>query len=126
MAMVSCVEHVNAYLGHEFLAQRMLEDADPDLRVLFEWHFAEEIEHKHVAYDVMQHLWPSYVLRLLGALMCLQGLSAALLGPQHAQTVLDWETMRPALLRAGAIVALACGVFMVFALTTGRRRAAIS
>ena len=58
-------------------------------------------------------------LRSLGALMCMQGLSASLLGPQHAQTVLEWETMRPALLRAGAIVALACGVFMVFALTTG-------
>jgi hypothetical protein len=65
-------------------------------------------------------------LRLLGGLMCMQGLSAALLGRQHAQTVLEWETMRPALLRAGAIVALACGVFMVFALTTGRRPAAIS
>ncbi|GAB3359489.1 metal-dependent hydrolase [Lysobacter tyrosinilyticus] len=71
LAMVSCVEHVNAYLGHEFLAQRMLEGADPDLRVLFEWHFAEEIEHKHVAYDVMQQLWPSYVLRLLGAALVL-------------------------------------------------------
>ena len=65
-------------------------------------------------------------LRVLGALMCMQGLSAAILGPEHARTVLEWETMRPALLRAGAIVALASGVFMVFALTTGRRPAAIS
>ena len=65
-------------------------------------------------------------LRLLGAVMCMQGLSATILGPEHARTVLEWETMRPALLRAGAIVALASGVFMVFALTTGRRPAAIS
>ena len=65
-------------------------------------------------------------LRLLGALMCMQGLSAAILGPEHARTVLEWETMRPALLRAGAIVALASGVFMVFAVTTGRRPTAIS
>ena len=42
-------------------------------------------------------------LRLLGALMCMQGLSATILGPEHARTVLEWETMRPALLRAGAI-----------------------
>lgn len=61
-------------------------------------------------------------LRLLGALMCMQGLSATLLGPEHARTVLEWETGRPALLRAGAIVALACGVFMTFAVT-GRRPA---
>ncbi len=61
-------------------------------------------------------------LRLFGTLMCLQGLSAALLGPEHARTVLEWEAMRPALLRTGAIVALASGVFMVFAVTTGQRR----
>ncbi len=65
-------------------------------------------------------------LRLFGALMCLQGLSAAILGAEHARTVLEWETMRPALLRAGAIVALASGMFMVFALTAGRRLTAIS
>ena len=57
-------------------------------------------------------------LRVLGALMCMQGLSAAILGPEHARTVLEWETMRPTLLRVGAIVALASGVFMAFAVTT--------
>ena len=63
-------------------------------------------------------------LRLLGALMCMQGLSATILGPERARTVLEWETMRPALLRAGAILALASSVFMVFAVTTGRRAVA--
>ena len=53
-------------------------------------------------------------------------LSATILGPEHARTVLEWEIMRPALLRAGAIVALATGVFMVFAVMSGRRPAAIS
>jgi hypothetical protein len=66
------------------------------------------------------------ILRLLGALMCLQGVSATILGPEHARTVLEWETARPALLRGGAIVALASGVFMVLALTTGRRQTALS
>jgi hypothetical protein len=60
-------------------------------------------------------------LRLLGALMCMQGLSATILGPEHARTVVEWENMRPALLRAGAIVALASGLFMAFAVITGRR-----
>ena len=64
-------------------------------------------------------------LRLLGALMCMQGLSATILGPEHARTVLEWETMRPTLLRAGATVAFATGVFMVFAVATGRRPGAI-
>lgn len=71
LAMVACVEYVNAYLGHEFLAQAILKEADPDLRALFEWHFAEEIEHKHVAYDTLQAVAPSYPLRILGALLVL-------------------------------------------------------
>lgn len=68
LSMVSCVEHVNAYLGHEFLTRQILADAEPDLRALFEWHFAEEIEHKHVTYDVLNRLAPSYAMRLLGFL----------------------------------------------------------
>jgi hypothetical protein len=54
--------------------------------------------------------------------MCLQGLSATLLGPEHARTLLEWETMRPALLRVGAMVALVSGVFIALAVT-GRRPA---
>ena len=60
-------------------------------------------------------------LRALGALMCMQGLSATLLGPEHARTVLEWEAEQgPALLRVGAAVALAAGAFMAFAVTGQR------
>ena len=62
-------------------------------------------------------------LRALGAIMCMQGLSAALLGPEHARAVLEWEASRgTALLRAGAAVALVAGGFMAFALTGQRPR----
>lgn len=71
LSMVACVEYVNAYLGHEFLAQSLLRDAEPALRALFEWHFAEEIEHKRVAPDVLRHLSGSHGLRLLGAALVL-------------------------------------------------------
>lgn len=66
VSMVSCVEHINAYLGHEFLRQRLLAEAHPQMRALMEWHFAEEIEHKRVAFEVLQAVAPSYALRLLG------------------------------------------------------------
>ena len=57
----------------------------------------------------------------LGAVMCLQGLSAALLGPDRARAVLEWETMQgTAILRAGAGVAIASGSFLAFAVS-GRR-----
>jgi len=62
-------------------------------------------------------------MRTLGALMCMQGFSAALLGPEHARTVLEWETTQgPVVLRVGAAVALAAGGFMALALTGQRHR----
>jgi hypothetical protein len=55
-------------------------------------------------------------LRVLGAVMSMQGLSGILMGPDHARTVMEWETAQgPALLRVGAVVALVAGVFMVLA-----------
>ena len=55
--------------------------------------------------------------------MCMQGLSATLIGPDHARAVLEWETMQgTALLRVGAAVALAAGVFLAFAVTGHRPR----
>lgn len=60
-------------------------------------------------------------LRALGAVMCAQALSATLLGPDRARAILEWETTHPALLRAGAVVALAAGGFLVFAITAVRR-----
>ena len=61
-------------------------------------------------------------LRALGAVMCMQGLAATLLGPDRARATLEWETMQgTALLRVGAAVALAAGSFMAFAIVTGRR-----
>ncbi len=60
--------------------------------------------------------WPR-ILRALGAVVCLQGLSATLLGLDHARAVMEWEGVQgQALLRAGAAVALACGVFILVAI----------
>jgi hypothetical protein len=61
--------------------------------------------------------WPR-VLRMLGALMCVQALSATLMGAERARVILEWETMHSALLRAGALVALVTGVLIAVAVTT--------
>ena len=39
------------------------------MRALLAWHAAEEIEHKSVAFDVLQQIDPSYALRVTG-LVC--------------------------------------------------------
>lgn len=69
LANIACIEHVNAYLGSFFLQRNLLEHADPKMKLLFYWHFAEEIEHKSVAFDVYQDLYGSYFLRVTGALL---------------------------------------------------------
>jgi hypothetical protein len=58
------------------------------------------------------------ILRVLGLVMALQGVSATLLGPDHARAVMEWETSQgTALLRVGAAVALAAGLFLVYSLS---------
>lgn len=66
MSMVSCVEHINAFMAHEFLRQGILADAHPEVRAMQEWHFAEEIEHKSVSFDVLRAISPGYGMRLAG------------------------------------------------------------
>lgn len=68
LSMMSCVEHINASIAHEFLSRNILADAHPEVRALMEWHFAEEIEHKQIAFDVFEAAVPSYAVRLAGLL----------------------------------------------------------
>ena len=59
--------------------------------------------------------WPN-TLRFLGGLMCLQALAANLFGIERARAIMEWEAMQgTAILRAGAVVALAASGFIVFA-----------
>src|SRR5580692_10243197 len=61
--------------------------------------------------------WPR-TLRALGAVMCLQAFAATLFGLERARAIMEWEAMQGTmLLRAGAVVALAAGGFVAFAVT---------
>jgi hypothetical protein len=56
------------------------------------------------------------MLRLIGAVMCLQGLVPQFYSVARAQALLEWEAMLGStILRVGAFLALATGVFVVFA-----------
>jgi hypothetical protein len=61
-------------------------------------------------------------LRVLGAVMCLQGVTATLLGIDRAQAVLEWEATQGALQRIGAGISLGAAVFIAWAV---RARAAL-
>ncbi|RFA26566.1 hypothetical protein CAI21_16505 [Alkalilimnicola ehrlichii] len=54
LAFVVGVERINELFAEISLASGTLDKASPAVRSLYEWHFAEEIEHKAVAFDVYQ------------------------------------------------------------------------
>lgn len=60
--------------------------------------------------------WPK-IMRVLGVMMCLQGLAANVMGLERARVVLEWESLHTALLRLGALVALGASIFIAFAVT---------
>jgi predicted metal-dependent hydrolase len=72
---VAC-EHFTAILAEYALEKRLLDFAHPTMRELLMWHAAEEIEHRSVAFDVLQKVAPGYGLRAAGmalAATCLGG-----------------------------------------------------
>lgn len=68
LSITAGAEHYTATLAALLLEHDMLGACDKTMRDLIEWHAFEEIEHKHVAYDVLVQCYPktSYPLRMLG------------------------------------------------------------
>jgi predicted metal-dependent hydrolase len=101
---VAC-EHFTAILAEYALQERLLDFADPTMRELLLWHAAEEIEHRSVAFDVLQHVDSGYGLRAAGMAMasvCLGGfwvaatlsLLAQEKGLSRKQTFKQWRVVR--------------------------------
>jgi predicted metal-dependent hydrolase len=67
LSITAGAEHYTATMAALLLEHDMLEGCDPTLRDLILWHAVEEIEHKHVAYDVLVKVYRfSYPLRIVG------------------------------------------------------------
>ena len=66
LAITAGAEHYTATFGAFALQDPLLDEAHPTMRRLILWHATEEIEHKHVAFDVLKATHPSLWLRRLG------------------------------------------------------------
>ncbi len=66
LAATAALEHYTAIMADNALQHDLLDRVHPAMRELLTWHACEEIEHKAVAYDVLQKVAPSYMLRVAG------------------------------------------------------------
>lgn len=67
LATASAIEHHNAVIATHYLKQGLLKDVNrKELRRLFLWHFAEEIEHKETVYKLLECVSRSWLLRAAG------------------------------------------------------------
>ena len=67
LATAAAIEHHNAAIADFFLRQNLLKGLrSGQMRRLFLWHFAEEIEHKEVVFKLLQRVSNSRVLRAAG------------------------------------------------------------
>ena len=66
LSATAAAEHFTAIMAEGLTREAAFEQAHPAMRQLLLWHAAEELEHKSVAYDVLQTVSPSYPLRIAG------------------------------------------------------------
>jgi predicted metal-dependent hydrolase len=66
LAATVAAEHFTAIMAENAFRMRLLDAAHPVMRDFLLWHAAEEIEHRAVAFDVLQKVNPSYALRMAG------------------------------------------------------------
>ena len=76
LAVTAALEHFTAMFATGALSQDDLDGAHPIMRELLKWHAAEEIEHKAVAFDVLQTIDDRYSLRITGLVAAMILLSA--------------------------------------------------
>ncbi len=66
LAATAAAEHFTAIMAENALRMNLLQNAHPTIRALLHWHAAEEVEHRSVAFDVLNEVAPGYGLRMAG------------------------------------------------------------
>lgn len=70
LSVTAALEHVTATQSSWFLRNRYFTDGlEPHARDITLWHSCEEIEHRHVAFDLLKVVDDSYALRIGGHLL---------------------------------------------------------
>lgn len=77
LSITAALEHYTAILGEAVLENNceVMSGIPEEMRDMLKWHAAEELEHKAVAYDVLEEIDDSYVLRAAGMIYATVSLS---------------------------------------------------
>jgi predicted metal-dependent hydrolase len=84
LSVTAASEHFTSVLAHAVLTDEQTRRTlfpSPDMELLITWHALEELEHKDVAFDVLQRANRSYGVRLLGILFAVVGWGPAFVRP---------------------------------------------
>jgi len=98
LTTIAGFEHLTATLAEVTLRYNILETAHPTMKYLWQWHAAEELEHKTLAFDVLQSVDRNYWLRIFGLVLgtvIVFGLSisAMILLALQDPNFLSWKTI---------------------------------
>lgn len=70
LAETAAAEHMTAIMAHAFCERKdLFQKADKRMRAMYAWHAMEEVEHKAVAFDVMQKIAKVGYFRRVTALL---------------------------------------------------------
>lgn len=102
IGIVAAIEHFTTMLGAWMLEAAPLVAASRDAEMirLLEWHAAEEVEHRAVAFDLFEALGGNYPERVAGMLIVLPGLTAVWIDGVRHMMKADPTAPGPASLRS--------------------------
>jgi len=97
LSATAACEHFTASLADNALRSPVFQEMHPEVKSLLLWHAAEEIEHKAVAYDVLQRVDSRYTVRVAGLVIATTLLLAWWLRAFRMLVEQDGMTLREAL-----------------------------
>lgn len=119
LAATAALEHLTALFGELALGTPLLDGAAPEMRRLLQWHAAEEIEHRDVAYDVFQQVDGRWWVRMAGLVVALTTLP--LFWAMGARHLMRQERERPSREHRARVRARVGAVWRAAAPHMGRR-----
>lgn len=60
VSLAGAFEHVTILVAKNIFSKNLLDGSNEEMRSLFEWHVAEEVEHRNAVHDIITYFCPSY------------------------------------------------------------------